>query len=140
MTTKESVYDPGWFSTRIVKYVVGKPLWWALEQMGIVTEENGTGSVSSDSKDWWGEYVVLGLVEKAADAVVEMQRSRTVDVSSALYSMEGFRQTFEGVLEGVILSTVDMKVLLRYLERDRGILIIDRGVCFFIVIQELTTR
>lgn len=96
--------------------------------MGIVSEEGSSGSAAAESKDWWGEYVVLSLVERAADAVVEMQRSRGVEVSAALYGMDGFKRTFAGLLEGVMFSAMDVKVLLRYLERDRGILTIDEGV------------
>jgi charged multivesicular body protein 7 len=95
--------------------------------MGVVGEEGSSGS-AAESRDWWGEYVVLSLVERAADAVVEIQKNRGVDVSSELYGMESFKRTFGGVVAGIILSEVDLTVLIRYLERDRGIVMVDKGV------------
>jgi len=106
--------------------MVGKPLWWALEQMGIVSEEI---EPSSKEKEWWGEYVVHALVEQAADEVELKQRAKCGGVGDDLYSLDGFRKEFEGVMNGIVLSETDMKVLLRYLERDRGVVVLDREVC-----------
>ena len=36
LTSRDSVYDSEWLPTRLAAYVVGKPLWWLLEQLGIV--------------------------------------------------------------------------------------------------------
>ena len=92
--------------------------------MGVVSE----GLSPSNERDWWGEYVVRGLVEKAADGVEFQQKKNSGQVSGELYSLEGFTREFEGVLSGVVLSEVDLKILIRYLERDRGVVVLDREV------------
>ena len=135
MNAKVSIYDPGWLPGRIATYVVGKPLWWALEQMGIVGEEGllSSGTRQQHHKDttWWGDYVMISVVERAADAVMESQEARSGSPGDALYTMEVFRKTFAGVAGGgqdVPLRELDAKVLLRYLERDRQVVVVDKDV------------
>jgi charged multivesicular body protein 7 len=125
MAAKESVYDSGWLPSRVVAYVVGKPLWWALEQLGIVGEDSGTGGTKES--EWSGEYVVLRLVERAADAVIARQRGKAGAPGDCLYSLEGFRREFAEVVGGE-LSVVDTKVLVRFLERDRKIIVVNTNV------------
>lgn len=120
---------------RIVSYVVGKPLWWALEQMGVVGEEgllgqSGRGHHHKDT-GWWGDYVLVHLVESAADAVVDMQEELQVTASDALYTMDTFRSTFGSVGANGInepLRETDAQALVKYLERDRGLVVVDKEV------------
>ncbi|KAL4253181.1 hypothetical protein ABKN59_004148 [Abortiporus biennis] len=106
----QSIYDPGWLPLRIASFLVGKPLWWALEQLNIVNPEEHVGGHASDTERWRkvkGDYVVLSLLEKAADAVLQRQ------------------QKFAGIaLPGVTLSDTDMRVLLKHLERDKKAVIV----------------
>ncbi|KAF8163455.1 Snf7-domain-containing protein [Crassisporium funariophilum] len=139
LSAKVSIYNPGWLPTRIAAYVVGKPLWWALEQMGVVGEEGllGSGSRQHHHKDtsWWGEYVLVPLVERAADAVVERQEAMMASPGDALYTMESFREAFAGiggVEDDTALRETDAKVLLKYLQRDRGVVAVDKDVIKFI--------
>ena len=109
-------------------YVVGKPLWWALEQLGIVGEDDWSTSATGATA-WSEEYVVLTLVEKAADAILLKQRNNLRGPGDALYSMEGFRKEFAQVLgEEKELSAQDLRVLLTFLERDRKALVVDANV------------
>lgn len=115
--------------------MVGKPLWWALEQVGIVGEEGllGQGSGGQHHKDmgWWGAYVMVHLVEAAADAVLEMQEEIQVTAGDALYTMDTFRSTFGGVSANGTdepLRETDAQVLIKYLERDRGVIAVDKEV------------
>jgi charged multivesicular body protein 7 len=123
-----------------VAYVVGKPLWWALEQLGVVGEE-GFLSTARDSKDttWWGDYVVISLVEAAANAVLVIQSDKAGEPGDALYTFEGFKKEFAtACLPGPgVLPDGDAKILLRFLERDRRAVIIDRDVCFSIIPSEI---
>ncbi|GLB34835.1 putative snf7 [Lyophyllum shimeji] len=133
---KESIYDPGWLPARIAAFVVGKPLWWALEQMGVVGEEGLLGGGSSRSnKDtsWWGEYVFVSLLERAAGEVLERQARRVGGVGDRLYSFDGFRQEFGSVLgaEGS-LTEGDATVLLKFLERDKKAVLFDKEVIKFL--------
>ncbi|KAA1469435.1 hypothetical protein DENSPDRAFT_835058 [Dentipellis sp. KUC8613] len=130
----QSIYDPGWLPYRVAAFVLGKPLWWALQQTGIVGADDG--GHESDAQRWRrvrGEYVVVGLVERAAEAVVARQRSRAgAGRAEALYSFEGFREAFAGVVVGGVLSDADLKVLVRYLERDKKVVVVDKDVIKFV--------
>lgn len=79
-----------------------------------------------------GEYVVLSLVERAADAVVRIREvDGTGGAADDLFSFESFRKEFAGkVTTGSSLSEMDIKVLVKYLERDRNILVVDKEVRF----------
>ncbi|KAG6878922.1 hypothetical protein C0992_006614 [Termitomyces sp. T32_za158] len=136
LSAQKSIHDPGWLPTRIATFVIGKPLWWALEQMGVVGEEGflGGGTTSRSQKDttWWGEYVFVPLVEKAADAILERQATKVGGVGSQIYSMDMFRREFGLVLGVDVLSDVDVMVLLKFLERDRSALVFDQEVVKFL--------
>ena len=121
------MYDSEWLPTRIAAYVVGKPLWWLLEQLGIVNED-GRSTSDTRSVTWSDEYVVLSLVETAADAVISRQRSNFRGPGDALYTIEGFRNEFALVLNSAELSKQDLDVLLKFLERDRRVLVFGHEV------------
>ena len=135
MNAKVSIYDPGWLPARIAAYVVGKPLWWALEQMGVVGEDGllSSGTRQHHHKDttWWGDYVVISVMERAADAVMESQEAKCTSPGDALYTLESFRKTFAGVAGGdevVPLRELDARTLIKYLERDRQMVVVDKEV------------
>ena len=135
MNAKVSIYDPGWLPARIAAYVVGKPLWWALERMGVIGEEgflsSGTRQYYHNETAWWGDYVMISIVERAADAVMESQETRYASPGDALYTVESFRKAFAGVAGGdedVPLRELDAKTLLKYLERDRQVVVVDKEV------------
>jgi len=130
MSTTKSVYDPGWLPYRIASYVVGKPLWWALEQLELVQPEDGY----SEAEMWKrvaGQYVVLALVERAADAVMRIREAEGgIGAANGLFNFEGFRKEFGGKVNGEsILSEADVKVLVKFLERDRKVAVVDKEVC-----------
>ena len=130
LTATQSIYDPGWLPYRIASYVVGKPLWWALQQAGVV----GSGDViESDTQRWKrvkGDYVLRDLVESAAQGVLAHQRTKeTGAFADKVYTVESFKREFSGVaLPDVALSDLDMKVLLKHLERDMRVIVIDGKV------------
>ncbi|KAF7778602.1 hypothetical protein Agabi119p4_2947 [Agaricus bisporus var. burnettii] len=134
MSSKVSVYDSGWLPYRIASFVVGRPLWWALEQVGIVGDE-GILTSSSQTKEtvWWGDYVSLPLVEKAADAVMSMQAMRMTGPADTLYTFEGFRRSFGPIFgeSNHLLNDMDARVLVKYLERERKAMILDDQVVKF---------
>lgn len=152
MSTKTSIYDPGWLPARIAKAVVGRPVWWVLEQMGIVGEEGilgslansvpevGRGRLQQRDTNWWGDYVLVSLVEKAAVGVMERQERRgRGSRTDALYSIEEFRKVFGGVAGGdEILGEMDANILVKYLERDKDVLVVDKEVCSIQIYFSLT--
>jgi len=130
LTATQSIYDPGWLPYRIASYVIGQPLWWALQQTGVV----GSGDViESDTQRWKrvkGDYVLRDLVESAAQGVLAHQRTKeTGTFADKLYTVESFKREFSGVaLPDVVLSDLDMKVLLKHLERDMNAVVVDGKV------------
>ncbi|KAG8217873.1 Snf7-domain-containing protein [Butyriboletus roseoflavus] len=130
LASQQSVYDPGWLPYRIASFLVGKPLWWAMEQLDIVRSEDAY----SEAEMWKrveGEYVLLKLVEHAADAVDAC--SGGLCLADRLYTVATFRKAFGSkVLPGVSLSETDTRVLLRYLERDRRIVVQDKDAVKFV--------
>ncbi|KAJ6597081.1 Snf7-domain-containing protein [Mycena vulgaris] len=135
LNSKESVFDSGWLPGRIAAYVVGKPLWWALEQLGVVGEEGFMSNPRVSEKDttWWGDYVVISLVDAAANTILAKQSDKAGGADDALYSFEGFKKKFASVLSPTLgaLSDGDAKILLRFLERDRRAVIVDKDVIKF---------
>ncbi|KAG9318852.1 Snf7-domain-containing protein, partial [Chiua virens] len=131
LTSQQNVYDSGWLPYRIASLLVGKPLWWAMEQLDIVRSEDAY----SEAEMWKrmeGEYVLLRVVERAADAVDVSLGG--LCLADRLYTVTSFRKEFGSkVLPGVSLSETDTRVLVRYLERDRRVLVQDKDVIKFIV-------
>lgn len=76
----------------------------------------------------------VDLVERAAENVLAKQDGRTgVSLAETLYSFEGFKEEFGSTaLPGVTLSDTDVKVLVKYLQRDKRVLIADKEVCLLI--------
>jgi len=130
LTATQSIYDPGWLPYRIVSYVIGKPLWWALQHAGVVESSE---VIESDTQRWKrvkGDYVMCDLVESAAQGVLAHQRTKdTGALADRLYTVESFKREFAGVaLPDVVLSDLDIKVLMKHLERDRKVVVVDGKV------------
>lgn len=133
LDARQSIYTPSSLVYRVASYMVGKPLWWALEQLSIV---DGEREVSAE--DVWkrarGDYVVLSNLERAAEAVTQKQSEEPrISLTSSLYTLDSFRATFAGcALPDVTLSDADLKVLIRYLSRDKRVVVADKEVIKFV--------
>ncbi|KAI5119736.1 hypothetical protein M0805_008666 [Coniferiporia weirii] len=135
LNSPTSVYDTGSLAYKVASYVVGKPLWWALEQLSLVDSEH----VESESSLWKkakGQYVVLSNVEKAGDVVVERLRQKvTSSPADSLYSFSSFRREFGSrgsIFEGVALSEPDLRILVKFLDRDRKLIVSDGDAIKFV--------
>ncbi|KAJ8519483.1 hypothetical protein ONZ45_g3570 [Pleurotus djamor] len=113
---------------------------------------NGYGGYGGSGRPWYGDYVVKVLVERAADEVMRIQRGKEGEgAAGRLYSTEAFRRVFagavgvSGVVEGLgvdadvmqedaeaLLDERDMQVLSKYLQRDRGCLVVDGDTLKFV--------
>lgn len=125
----QSVYDPGWLPYRIASFVVGKPLWWALEQLEIVKAEDAY----TETELWQrvtGDYAVLELVEGAADAVMRAREAEGgFGVADGLYDFEGFKAAFSTKVNAYgPLTDLDVRVLVKFLQRDRKVVVVDKEV------------
>ncbi|TFK30084.1 hypothetical protein FA15DRAFT_580927 [Coprinopsis marcescibilis] len=137
MNLKASIYATSSLPVRLVSYVVGKPLWWALEHAGVVGDEGIFGSSTSErnkSTAWHGDYVLIPSLETVADAIMEAQRDSETTTADALYTWPCFSRTFAHVLDDSFdqIDKQDLKVLLKYLERDRGLVVYDKDVIKFV--------
>ncbi|KAH9161343.1 Snf7-domain-containing protein [Lactarius sanguifluus] len=131
LSASQSIYGSGWLPYRVAAFVVGKPLWWALQQLNVLGSDD-----ESESERWKhtkGDYVLIGVLEHAADSVLASQRARDVSLADTLYSFDSFRATFAAsALPGVTLSDSDLRVLIRFLERDRRAIVTEREVIKFV--------
>ena len=131
----QSVHDPGWLPYRVAAFVVGKQVQWALHQLNLNSAED-----ESDTERWnriKGDYILVGVADHAADAVLALQRARSVSLADTLYSF--VRATFAAfALPGVTLSNKDLRVLVKVLECDRRVVIIKKEVLRSDSCQDLT--
>lgn len=93
-----------------------------------MNSDEAVGGHSGDAERWKqvkGDYVVLGLVERAADGILQKQQIKAgLSLADSLYRFESFKREFASVaLEGVVLSDLDMKLVLKFLERDRKVVV-----------------
>ena len=133
LTDTKSIYDPGWLPYRIASFVIGKPLWWALQQLSVVPSDEYEGGHASDSDRWrriGGDYVVVSLCERAAEGILQKHQSKSgVSLADSLYKFDSFIKEYaSAALPNVALSRQDMKVVLKFLERDKKAVVIDGEV------------
>ncbi|KAI0831297.1 Snf7-domain-containing protein [Trametes gibbosa] len=131
--SSRSIYDPGWLPYRIASFMVGKPLWWALGQLGVVDNHADAFGDSSTAERWKkvkGDYVAVKLLEQAAEHILERQRQKDAgNLADSLYNAESFREEFAAcAFEDALLSELDVKVLLKFLERDRRAVVVIKFV------------
>ncbi len=78
---------------------------------------------------WHGEYVTLSLLERAAERILVEQKAKAGGPSDGIYSVEGFRRDFAACInEAHVMSETDAKVLIKFLERDKNIITVDKEV------------
>lgn len=100
------------------------------EEGGVLSWNTVTpyAQLNRDSK-WHGEYIMISLLERAGDGIIEAQRSVSKGPADALYSYPGFRRAFASILydrdcdRETLLTDIDTDLLLKFLERDRGVLV-----------------
>lgn len=79
-----------------------------------------------------GSYVVLELVEKAAENILVQMRHKVLSSpADALYSFDQFRREFGrsgAVLDDIALSETDLRILVRFLDRDKKLIVSSKDV------------
>ncbi|EKD21682.1 uncharacterized protein L3040_004904 [Drepanopeziza brunnea f. sp. 'multigermtubi'] len=115
---EESVYKSSW-GLNIGGYVpsVGDVVGWGLRQLGWTGGEEKVRN---------GRVVLLSNVEEVGKGVVKKTEGIKGRVER-IFSREAFRARYGEMARGERLSEADMDVLLRFLERDRGVLAYDGG-------------
>ena len=107
--------------------MVGKPLWWTLEQLGIVGEDGIVGGGSSRNASWQGSDVVIALVEEAAAEILDKHHEKMSSPGDALYTRSEFSKVF-GPSETEPLGEMDAKILVQYLVVDKRVAVVDSDV------------
>jgi charged multivesicular body protein 7 len=112
-----------------------------MEQLDIVRSEDSY----TEAETWKkieGDYVMLGLVVQAADTLETLRDGTGLSPADNLYTFEDFRKEFGAkVLPGVVLSDIDTKVLIKFLERERRMVVQNGDVIKFVTAshdQEIT--
>lgn len=68
-------------------------------------------------------------MKEVADSVLARQQSKPPNFTESLYTRDSFKREFQsGILKDETLSPQDIDVLIRYLERDRGVLLVTKEV------------
>lgn len=115
LETKESIYHNPWSLNPL--HLLG----WGLRQLGLF----GPGNMSPSSQS---RFIVLANLEEAAKVFAGRtagRRGRTERV----WSRHAFAEEFSNLLAGVggststRLSSADFEILLRFLDRDKGVLV-----------------
>ncbi len=113
LKAKESIYYNSW--TSLPRNMVS----WGFRQLGF------PGGGGSDDRLPSGQFVVVANLEAASKAFGE----KTADVSSRFertWSTAHFKKMFANtILENQRLSNTDLDVLLKYMSRDKGLILFD---------------
>ncbi|KAF9520485.1 hypothetical protein BS47DRAFT_1387120 [Hydnum rufescens UP504] len=135
LSSSSSVHATYPLPYRVASLVLGRPLWWALEQLNIVGESENPGSYDSRWALSQGSYVVLDVLEVAAEAIIKAQLGTgSLSLSESTHNLSSFRTKFAPIIlprAPESLTDLDIQVLLRYLERDKGALVSEKEVIKF---------
>ncbi|KIO28038.1 hypothetical protein M407DRAFT_72413 [Tulasnella calospora MUT 4182] len=125
-------YQPS-LAYRVASFVVGRPLWWALSQLPFVGDDGSSLTSEQRWANYKGDYVVLSILKQAADAIIARQKSKPPGFTESLYTRQSFQAEFESVaLKGATLSQLDVDVVLKYLERDARVVIVEKNAVKFV--------
>ncbi|KAG8945654.1 hypothetical protein FRC04_000615 [Tulasnella sp. 424] len=125
-------YQPS-LAYRVAAFVVGRPLWWALSQLPFVADDGSSLTSEQRWKNFKGDYVVLSIVKQAADAIIARQKSKPPGFTESLYTRQSFQEEFESTaLKGATLSQLDLDVVLKYLERDVRVVVVEKNAVKFV--------
>ncbi|KAI5923587.1 Snf7-domain-containing protein [Camillea tinctor] len=120
LSASQSIYTKS--SSSLASWAAGMPLavlGWGLRQVGLVAIGGGDDSLPK------GQFVVLQNLEIAGKAFADAAADRTSPFERT-FSKAHFGRTFgSSLLEGRHLSEADLEVLIKFLSRDKGLLVTD---------------
>ncbi|KAH8923932.1 hypothetical protein BT69DRAFT_1333411 [Atractiella rhizophila] len=117
-------------SSTLLSTLVAGPLSWAFSQLNPFASEDD--SFTYDDEDVFrqckGSYVIVSNLEKTAKIVcAKLAELAGLNVTERLFTREEWKKKF-GIVDGKELSQRDLEVLMKYLQRDQRVLVMDRGV------------
>lgn len=145
-----SIYDGSSVVGRVADLLIKRSFWWALGQLNLVNVE-GNESEGIKWRRACGDWIVIKCVEvgflwfllisswvltclqRLADAIIAAQDEKSsLTLSDSLYTTESFKKYAEScsaTLNGrKNLSEMDVRVLIKYLARDRRAVVVQGGV------------
>ncbi|KAG8806326.1 hypothetical protein FRC17_005079 [Serendipita sp. 399] len=128
-----SIYESGSVVGRVADIVIKRSFWWAMEHLNLVSSD-GSESSAARWKRVCGDYVVLSVVKKLADCIIAAQDEKSsLTLSEMIYSTDSFKKYAEScsAVPSIKLSDLDVKILLRYLSRDRHVLVVQGEIIKF---------
>lgn len=134
LISQKSIYDQGSILYRFASLAIGKPLWWALQQLNVFDGED-TQTHESEVSKWSGisgSYVLIQSVEKAMEIVLRHQRNNVGStITDSLHDYVTFKDMYGkngAVFPDVELSDIDLRILIKFLSRDRNLVATDGKV------------
>ena len=111
----------------VVKFVVGKPLWWAMSNMGLTSSPDEEQDELKEWKRAKGSWVVWENLEKAAEALLSDHfASPRLSPLESLFTLEAFKTTLR--TSQPHLSETDVRLVLKYLSRDRRVAAVEKSI------------
>ncbi|KAG8822202.1 hypothetical protein FRC19_006403 [Serendipita sp. 401] len=128
-----SIYESGSVVGRVADILIKRSFWWAMEHLNLVNPD-GNESAAAKWKRVCGDYVVISVVKTLADSIIAAQDEKSsLTISETIYSLDSFKKYAESCspTPSIRLSDLDVKILLRYLSRDRHVLVVQGEVIKF---------
>ncbi|KAL9109835.1 MAG: hypothetical protein Q9227_005538, partial [Pyrenula ochraceoflavens] len=119
LSSTESIYSRRWLMTP------WQVLNWGLQKIGLVS----SGFGSNDSKIEGRSLVILANVEDVGSLVMKSIETFSSKATDRIMDMEAFKRELSAALGSTeVASDLDLKVLLKYLQRDKAALSYDEKV------------
>jgi charged multivesicular body protein 7 len=121
LATERSIYSKSWVPS---PWTV---LQWGLRQIGLAGTGNYEGS-SGARKLKTSSFVLVEALEEVAVQVLAVREKGAQSLTDRIVSREEFSQNL-ATMRGARVSEEDVRILLRYLERDKQALSYNDKVC-----------
>lgn len=117
----------------VASFVVGKPLWWALGQLGVTGSGADDDTEQSDIREWArakGQYVVWENLQTSTDQVLSHHfQSGRLSPLDSLYTLTSFKSLI--TQSQPHLTETDIQIVLKHLSRDRKVAHVEKGLVKF---------
>ncbi|CAO1624721.1 unnamed protein product [Parajaminaea phylloscopi] len=124
-TSSRTSYIPS--ARSVAAFVLGKPLTYALGALGLTSSDDEDADEMAEWKRAQGDWVCWQNLEAAGSTVLSAHFARSTSPLDCLFTLATFRDLVSSALPH-LQSDVDLRVLLKYLCRDRGLAVTQDGI------------
>lgn len=114
----------------VASFVVGKPLWWALGQLGVTASGADDDTEQSDMREWArakGQYVIWDNLQTSTDQVLSHHfQSGRLSPLDSLYTLTAFKSLI--TQSQPHLTETDIQIIVKHLSRDRKVAHVEQGL------------